>query len=84
MKTTLELPDALLIQAKAVAAKRRTTLRAMMEHALRREIGVGEATETATDQLIETNAFGFPVLKRVSTGLVSSEHVYALMDDEDT
>lgn len=38
MKTTLDLDDALLIEAKAVAARRRTTLRAMVEHALRREL----------------------------------------------
>ena len=38
MKTTLELDDELLIEAKAVAARRRTTLKAMVEHALRREL----------------------------------------------
>ncbi len=38
MKTTLELPDNLLLEAKAVAARRRTTFKAMIEHALRREI----------------------------------------------
>jgi Arc/MetJ family transcription regulator len=38
MKTTLELDDDLLIEAKAVAARRRTTLRAIVEHALRREL----------------------------------------------
>ena len=38
MKTTLDLDDNLLIEAKAVAARRRTTLRAMVEHALRREL----------------------------------------------
>jgi hypothetical protein len=45
MKTTLDLDDALLIEAKAVAARRRTTLRAMVEHALRRELApvAGEA-----------------------------------------
>ena len=45
MKTTIELDDALLIEAKAVAARRRTTLRAMVEHALRREL-----TPAATGQ----------------------------------
>lgn len=38
MKTTLDLDDDLLVEAKAVAARRRTTLRAMVEHALRREL----------------------------------------------
>ena len=34
MKTTIELPDELLAEAKAVAARRRTTLKALVEHAL--------------------------------------------------
>lgn len=38
MKTTLDLSDDLLSEAKAVAARRRITLKAMIEHALRREI----------------------------------------------
>jgi hypothetical protein len=38
MKTTIELPDALLIQAKQFAAGRRTTLRALMERGLRHEL----------------------------------------------
>ena len=38
MKTTIELDDALLTEAKAVAARRQTTLRAVIEHALRREV----------------------------------------------
>ena len=38
MKTTIELPDALLIAAKKRAAEDRTTLRAIIEHGLRREL----------------------------------------------
>jgi purine-nucleoside phosphorylase len=38
MKTTLDLPDDLLIEAKTIAARRRISLKAMVEHALRREI----------------------------------------------
>ena len=41
MKTTLGLPDDLLIEAKALAALRKTTLQAI-EHALRREIAPEE------------------------------------------
>jgi hypothetical protein len=40
MKTTLELDDALLTQAKDVAAKRRTTLKDIVEQALRRELAL--------------------------------------------
>ena len=38
MKTTVELPDDLLIQAKQFAAGRRTTLRALLESGLRHEL----------------------------------------------
>lgn len=83
MKTTLDLPDALLIEAKAVAAKRRTTLRAMVEHALRREIRGLEDERASGQSLTEMNEFGFPVLKRSSTGTVTSADVYAFLENED-
>jgi negative regulator of sigma E activity len=35
MKTTLELPDSILIEAKKLAAEERTTLRALVEQGLR-------------------------------------------------
>ena len=38
MKTTVEISDALLEQAKRVARERGTTLRAVLEAALRREV----------------------------------------------
>jgi len=38
MKTTVELPDALLIAAKKRAAEDRTTLRELLERGLRREL----------------------------------------------
>ena len=39
MKTTVELPDALLIAAKKRAAEEGTTLRRILERSLRRELG---------------------------------------------
>jgi len=39
MKTTVELPDALFVAVKKKAAEDRTTLRAILERALRRELG---------------------------------------------
>lgn len=71
------------MEAKAVAAKRRTTLKAMVEHALRREIGGGENGSALQGGIIEKNEFGFPVLKRSGEGFITSEQVYALLEDED-
>lgn len=40
VKTTIELPDELLIEAKKRAAEERTTIRSIMERALRKELNV--------------------------------------------
>jgi hypothetical protein len=40
MKTTVDLPDDLLIAAKKRAAETRTTLRAILERSLRRELRI--------------------------------------------
>jgi hypothetical protein len=39
MKTTVDLPDDLLIAAKKLAAETRTTLRSLVERGLRKELG---------------------------------------------
>jgi hypothetical protein len=39
MKTTVELPDDLLIEAKKHAAEHRTTIRALIENGLRQALG---------------------------------------------
>ena len=39
MKTTVEITDELFIEAKKHAAERRTTIRALIESGLRRELG---------------------------------------------
>ena len=39
MKTTVEIQDELLIEAKKHAAEHRTTIRALIERGLRRELG---------------------------------------------
>jgi hypothetical protein len=44
MKTTINLPDELLVAAKVAAAERRTTLTALMAGALRRELAIGSYT----------------------------------------
>lgn len=83
MKTTLDLDDALLIEAKTTAARRRTTLKAVVEQALRRELHpVGNVVEQSPD-LLEIGELGLPVVKRRGA-LLTSEMVYqALADAEE-
>lgn len=80
MKTTLDLPDDLLIEAKAVAARRRTTLKAMVEHALRREIS--PAVELDEDSPFEMNELDMLVLKRRGGG-ITLEQIDAIQEEMD-
>jgi hypothetical protein len=80
MKTTLELPDALLIEAKTAAARRRTTLRALVESALRREIF--PANTPLTDAaFIEHGPNELPCL-RARGARVTSQMVYQMLEAE--
>lgn len=81
MKTTLDLPDELLIEAKAVAARRRTTLRAMVEHALRREIA--PVQQLALESPIEMNELGMLVLKKRDGVGITMEHINAMQEEMD-
>lgn len=80
MKTTIELPDDLLADAKAAAARRRTTLKAVIEHALRREI---YATDTAEDfrSAFAIDEHGLPVFKKAGDRVVTSEDIYAIAEE---
>jgi len=83
MKITLDLPDELLIEVKLAAARRRITLSAFVEHALRREIDVeSNESEKELHAYIETTSEGLPCFKRIDKGKVLSETVYALMEEE--
>ena len=78
MKTTLELDDALLREAKAVAAKRRTTLRAIVEHALRRELAPSPESNNPDQQRFEVGPLGYLVLKRKPGETISLAQVEAI------
>lgn len=83
MKTTLDIEDGLLIEAKAVAARRRTSLKALVEDALRREVFPASRAEVdpAHDDLVEVGPHGYLVLK--SRGKqITSEEVYKMMEEE--
>jgi hypothetical protein len=82
MKTTLELPDDLMIQAKATAAQRRTTLKAMFENALRREIDY-KLPHAGKSEIFTTNEYGFPVIKRQGKAVITNAMIYKIMEEED-
>ncbi len=73
MKTTLDLSDSLVKRAKAVALKRRTTLRAMVERGLQREL---EAVEKANLEQVLTG------LRDLSPGLWKSIEADAYVREE--
>ncbi len=83
MKTTLDLPDDLLIAAKALAAQRKTTLKAMVEHAPRREIAPQE--NLAPDSPYEVGPFGILGLKKRTEGLTAKQiqHLINQQHDEE-
>ena len=70
IKTTIELPASLLMAAKAMAVKEKTTLKAILEHALRREITFQE--NPSPRDIFEINQYNFPVLKKRKAPLVTS------------
>ena len=83
MKTTMDIEDSLLIATKQAAVRRRTTMKAIVEHALRREIEQDSdlaAEETAG--CYTTNQHGLPVLKKRGHQPVTSEAIYQIMEDE--
>jgi hypothetical protein len=84
MKTTLDLDDALLIEAKIVAAKRRTTLKAIVESALRREIRPAAEMENPDPDKFEIGPLGFLVIKRrPGDATVTPEMIRAIQDEID-
>jgi hypothetical protein len=80
MKTTLDLPDVILTRAKMLAIRRHTTLKALVEHALMREIeGAGTSDH---DELIEEGPHGIPRLKREGRPFITTAMIRELMDEE--
>ncbi len=82
MKTTLDLPEDLLVEAKAVAARRRITLKAMVEHALRRELSPAQEGDSPGSDQFEVGELGFLVLKSKGRS-VSADLVSELIDEAD-
>jgi hypothetical protein len=81
MKTTLDLPDDLLIEAKTLAARRKTTLKAIVESALRREIRPRVELENPDPAKYEIGPFGILSLKR-SGKTLKAKQVQQLIDHQ--
>ena len=74
MKTTIDLPDDLFIEAKATAARRRTTLKDLITRSLRREIGSGPSLESPLDPHFRSGPLGLPVLKSAGPRMSADEY----------
>ena len=80
MKTTIELPDTLFREAKAAAVRRRTTLKALVTHALEREVYCGEGSDQA---VFDVDEHGIPHLP--SRGVrVTGEIVSQILDETES
>jgi len=68
MKTTIDLPDALLRRAKVTAARRQTSLKNLVVEGLQRVLssstgGEGSSVEVADKKFFEVDSYGVPVIK---------------------
>lgn len=85
MKTTLDLPDDLLIEAKTLAARRKTTLKAIVEHALRREIQPASQSDNPDPSKYEVGPFGILSLKKSGRRMTAEQirHLIEHQHDEE-
>lgn len=81
MKTTIDIEDNLLLAAKAAAVQRRTTLRAIVEHALRRELKPA-VYASSSEKCFTVDEDGIPKLARRSGVKVTSADIRKIMDEE--
>ena len=79
MKTTVELPDGLLKQAKQIALKRQITLKELLTKALQREISPIAEDEGSVFRVDED---GVPYLPSRNV-TVTSHQVAEILDSED-
>ncbi len=84
MKTTLDLPDDLLMEAKTLAVRRKTTLKAIVESALRREIRPAAEMENPDPERFEVGPLGFLVIKkRPGSPPMTLEMIRAIQEEID-
>ena len=81
MKTTLDLADDLLMDAKMLAVRRKTTLKALVESALRREIRPATESENPDPAKYEVGPFGILSFKKTEKKL-SAEQLQEIIDHQ--
>jgi len=80
MQTTLDLPDDLLAAARKVAARRQTTLAAMIELSLRQQITHDEEFPVGEEATYEKGPFGILSLKKRGA-IVNDEIIQRLIEE---
>jgi hypothetical protein len=83
MKTTIDLPDELLMEAKTLAVRRKTTLKALIEGALRREIRPAAEIANPDPDHFEMGPLGFLVMKRKPGETIRLNAIQAIQDQLD-
>lgn len=87
MKTTIDLPPALLREAKITAARRRTSLKNLVVEGLEYIIHgqpvsfTGNTTDGTVDTFFEKDAYGVPVLKHREV-TVTNEWIDRIRNEE--
>lgn len=83
MKTTIELPDDLFREAKTLAVRRKTTLKALIEGALRREISPAAFEENPDPAKYEIGPFGILSLKKTGRTLAPRQMRKLIEQDQE-
>ena len=83
MKTTVELPDDLLIAAKKRAAETRTTVKSILERGLRRELRSRPGRRKATPRKVRWVTVGGPLGHDLDLTDREKMHEYLRRNDRD-
>lgn len=82
MKTTIDIRDDLLTAAKVAAAKRKTSLKQIIEHALERELSdLEEKRQIAAENGFMVDEHGLPYFPSQGR-TITNEDVYRLLNED--
>jgi hypothetical protein len=71
------------MEAKSMALRRRTTLKSLVEHALRREIQGRQETAPDEESRFQRNELGFLMLKRTPSARIHLDDLQKLEEEMD-